>query len=179
MSLDDFSKTTLLHAICTDYWLEATIIISSSRNYSEPHRFACVLQVSDAAFRLALVLDSFSPRNLDLMLLGWPGHPRRLQHSPPARTTSSAPCRNHGGSGCSASATLHSGEHLGFLLPCLCCTLWCVLVLFLFCSSPLVPYWKLWLVLCMIKFSLRRIAPLFASCCCYCTLFDCYSLDQI
>jgi hypothetical protein len=79
MSLDDFSKTTLLHAICTDYWLEATIIISSSRNYSEPHRLACVLQVSDAAFRLALVLDSFSPCNLDLMLLGWPGHLRRLE----------------------------------------------------------------------------------------------------
>jgi hypothetical protein len=135
MSLDDFSETTLLHALCIDYWLEATIFISSSRNYSQPHRLACVLQVSYEA--LDWRWSRTVPLHATWSWCCWAGQIASsyalsavvCSVAPTTRTTSSAPCRNHGGSGCSASATLPSGEHLGFpslpLLYTMMCTSQC------------------------------------------------------
>jgi hypothetical protein len=96
----------------------------------------------------------------------WAGQAVSVAH--PARTTSSAPRCNHGGGGRSASATLPFGEHLGFpsslpLLYTMMCSSQCNSCFFFFCSSPLAVTASYGLVLCMLKFTLGRIAPLFAS----------------
>jgi hypothetical protein len=153
MSLDDFSKTTLLHALYTDYWLEATIIISSSRNYSEPHRLACVLQVSDEA--LDWRWSRTAPLHATWSWCCWAGHVvSHLERGGMLGCTPSAysaPRRNHGGCGCSASATIHSGEDLVFpsSLPLLYTMMGTSPIVVPF--KPSCSYWKLWLVLCTIK----------------------------
>jgi hypothetical protein len=112
----------------------------------------CFAGQPSVSLRLAVVSDSASPRNLELMLLGWPGvshlecggmlgctptmyyllgtvpQPWRqwmfgLGYAPPLAST------------------------VGSLLPCLCCTLCCVLVnaihAFPFQFKPSCCYWKL------------------------------------
>jgi hypothetical protein len=121
--------------------------------------------------RLAVFSDSASPRNLELMLLGWTGRltPRAWWYAR-LHPQCVVPPRHR-------AATMVAVDVLpwlpspvvrtsGSLLLCLCCTLWCVVSLihaFPFPKNcPLVVTASYGLVLCMIKFFFGRITPLFS-----------------
>jgi hypothetical protein len=140
-------------AACSLHWL----LIRGHRHHLKQHE---LLSTSSACMcfagqwwghRPAVVSDSASPRNLELMLLGWPGrltprarwyarlHPLRVL--PPQYRAATMVAED-------VWPWLHSPlVSISGSLP-LCCTLWCVLVnvihAFPFPFKPSCCYWKLW-----------------------------------